>query len=212
MQRHLQALVSASSQRAVVAAFGIGAACYVAAKVYSTYRWTISSDDETMIGGLAELVDEGVVPPDDDEFVEGGLFGNLFEEPNDGLPGRDRYAVVARRKRWRRSRVKWVVRAALAAKVKFGTLVDTPPNREMLSDYIRKQMVEHGLRPSHIVQQYPAAVALALLPSEADVTMSNMLASGFAEQRFRDFKGPWTHSNWVVHIDRILFGTRPTFA
>lgn len=157
--------------------------------------------------GLAELVDEGIVPPDDDEFVEGGIFGNLFEEaPEQGLPVRDRYTELAKVKGWRRQRVKWVVKAALAAKAKFGIVPDNPPNREMLSDHIRKLMVEHGLRPSHIAQQFPIAVALALLPSQTDVMLNTTLASGFAEQRFRDMEGPWTHRNIGVHVDRVLFG------
>lgn len=203
----LKSVLPFRHKRWVGAALGIGVACYTAAKVYTAYRWQIASGDERLMMGLAELVDEGIVPPDDDEFVEGGIFGNMFEEaPEQGLPVRDRYAELAKAKGWRRQRVKWVVKAALAAKAKFGIVPDTPPNREMLSDHIRKLMVEHGLRPSHIAQQYPIAVALALLPSQTDVMLNTILASGFAEQRFRDMDGPWTHRKIGVHVDRILFG------
>jgi len=207
MLSNLQAFVAPKHKRWLGAALGVGVAIYTGVKVYTAYRWQIASEDELMMRGLAELVDEGIVPPEDDEFVEGGIFGNLFEEcPSNGLPAGDRYSRLARVKGWRRSRVKWVVRAALLAKAKFGLVPDTPPNREMLSDHIRKLMVEHGLRPSHIAQQFPIAVALALLPSQTDVMLNTALASGMAQSRFRDVSGPWTHRDVGVHIDRVLFG------
>jgi len=194
-------------QRWVGASLAVGVACYTAVKVYSAYRWTVSSEDEQMMRGLADLVDEGIVPPEDDEFAEGGIFGNLFEEaPDNGRPAVDRYAELARVKGWRRQRVKWIVRAALAAKAKFGLVPDTPPNREMLSDYIRKLMVEHGLRPSHIVQQFPAAVALALLPTQTDVLLNASLSSTVAVQRNRDFNAPWQTVSLAAARDRVLFG------
>lgn len=209
MVANYKALLPIKHGRWIGAAIGIGVACYTAAKVYTTYRWVIPSEDERLMRGLAELVDEGIVPPDDDEFAEGGIFGNLFEEaPDNGRPTADRYAKLARVKGWRRQRVKWVVRAALSAKAKFGLVDDTPPNREMLSDHIRKLMVEHGLRPSHIAQQFPVAVALALLPSQADVVLNTALSSGFAQRRHRDNSGPWTHSVLSEHVDGFLFGTK----
>lgn len=198
-------------RRVIGATLGVGVACYAAAKVYTAYRWTVSTDDEQMMRGLADLVDEGIVPPDDDEFAEGGVFGNLFEEaPDNGRSAVDRYTELAKVKGWRRQRVKWIVRAALAAKAKFGLVPDTPPNREMLSDHVRKLMVEHGLRPSHIVQQFPAAVALALLPSQTDVLLNVSLSTTIAEQRNREFNAPWNTFSFSSLRDRMLFGpSRP---
>lgn len=204
-------LIPRSIAGRVALAAGVGVITYAASQCYTAYRWVLPTEDEVVMRGLAELVDDGIVPPEDDEFVEGGIFGNLFEEgPPAALPANDRYTQLARVKGWRRNRVKWVVKAALLAKAKFGTLQDTPPNREMLSDYVRKQMVEHGLRPTHIAQQYPLAVALALLPSQTDVMLNTLLSTGIAEQRLRDANGTWRHREIGVHIDRILFGRPKT--
>jgi hypothetical protein len=61
-------------------------------------------------------------------------------------------------RRWKARHYSAITRAALALKNQFGLLDDNEANRLMGSKWVRKWMAERGMRPSHIVSSYLAAV------------------------------------------------------
>lgn len=165
------------------------AVCVVEAwKARRKFRFTVPDRDEALLGGLRELVDDGVDADNDhnDDLAEDGFFGNLFDEQ---LPVA--FEQLGERLRMPARRARWVVKAATMAKVKFGLLQQTEANELMVSDYIRKLMVEHGVRPSHIVQLYPLAVALAFMPSRSEVEYSRLKASAQNTVARLLHDGPW---------------------
>lgn len=167
------------------------------------FDYIVPSRDEELLGGLRELVDAGDDADNDanDDVGEDGFFGNMFDEQ---LP--EEYEDLGVRLRMPARRARWVVKAATMAKVKFGVLQQTEANELMVSDYVRKLMVEHGVRPSHIVQLYPLAVALALMPSQSEVMYSKLRGSGQNTIAKLLESGPWEpHDRCGVG----RFGSRP---
>lgn len=150
------------------------------------FDYTIPDRDEALLGGMREVVDSGIDAENDREEEDDGFFGDLFAEELSSEFERlgERLSMPARRARW-------VVKAATMAKVKFGMLSLTEANELMVSDYIRKLMVEHGVRPSHIVQLYPLAVALAFNPSSSEIAYSRLKASAECSIGRLLVSGPW---------------------
>ncbi len=74
--------------------------------------------------------------------------------------------------------LKLSVRAAVAAKKRFGLLSDTTANRDLISDYVRQGWGQQQKRSDAVVvNTYPPAVAFALIPSEQDIEASHERAS-----------------------------------
>lgn len=119
------------------------------------------------------------------------VFGNIFGDRQET----GRFAEVARRNKSNARRIRLIVRAATYCRVKHGCPDDTPPNRLMCSDTIRRYMVEQGVRESHIATAFPLAVAMALLPLDTDILMAQVLQSTEAVTARRDFtatnRTPW---------------------
>lgn len=155
------------------------------------HAFTVPDRDEALIQELREMADDAVVGDDDDWQEEPNhVFGNLFDEAE----GEAIVALGARLNMPGR-RAKWVLKGAALAKARFGLVDDTEANNIMLSDFIRKIMLEHGIRPSHVLQLYPLAVALALVPSEAEIMASRLRASAQRVNADYRHKGPWECSS-----------------
>jgi len=112
-----------------------------AAAAYGVYRWftrdQASADCAQLIRGFDRCVSDGRV---DDASADAQVVGGTA-------------AIVHR--------------AAAHLKVKFGLLTNSAANRLLLSEEVRKWMLEEvRMRPSHVVKYYPLAVELALLPDE----------------------------------------------
>jgi hypothetical protein len=135
---------------------------------------------------MREVVDSGADAENDREEEDDGFFGDLFAEQLS-----QEFEELGARLRIPARRARWVVKAATMAKVKFGILSLTEANELMVSDYIRKLMVEHGVRPSHIVQLYPLAVALAFNPSSSEIAYSRLKASAESSIGRLLVGGPW---------------------
>ena len=70
--------------------------------------------------------------------------------------------------------LKLSVRAAVAAKKRFGLLSDTTANRDLISDYVQQGWgQQQKLSDAVVVNIYPTAVAFALIPSEQDIEASH---------------------------------------
>lgn len=150
------------------------------------FDYIIPDRDEALLGGLREVVDSGVDAENDREEEDDGFFGDLFAEQLS-----PEFERLGERLRMPARRARWVVKAATMAKVKFGMLSLSEANELMVSDYIRKLMVEHGVRPSHIVQLYPLAVALAFNPSSSEIAYSRLKASAESSIGRLLVGGPW---------------------
>lgn len=123
------------------------------------------------------------------------------------VESRERVLLAATKTKRAASKISWVAKCAVQARVKFGTVKDTEANREMLSDFIRKHMVERGVRPSHIVQLYPLAVTLALVPTGHDIESARMLGSATRRDADEAYGARW-HPNefaaWIRDIKTTL--------
>lgn len=76
------------------------------------------------------------------------------------------YESVARGpKRWKARHYSVVTKAAIALKEKFGLVNDSEANRLMGSKWVRKWMIDKGMRPSHVVSSYLSAVEVWLTAS-----------------------------------------------
>jgi len=170
------------------------------------FDFVVPDRDEDLLGGLRDIVDSGADADNDreEDVQDGGFFGNMFDEQLS-----EEFEGLGSRLHMPARRARWVVKAATMAKVKFGALSQTEANELMVSDYIRKLMAEHGVRPSHIVQLYPLAVALAFCPSASEVAYSRLKASAQNTVAKLLQAGPWEpHSGYGV--DRFRGGQRPS--
>jgi hypothetical protein len=80
------------------------------------------------------------------------------------------------------------------AKGEFGLLERTKANKLVVQHWIRDKMKEHGVRPAHIPNLLPIAVAVAFLPTKADKLAAQILASGTMAEKENEATG-WGH--WV---------------
>jgi hypothetical protein len=178
---------------AISPALGLFAGAVRVIQLCHCYDFVVPRGDEDLMGRLRDIVDDAVVGDDEVEDQVEGVFGDLFAEEPDALQD------LSRRLNMPTLRSRWVVKAAALAKAKFGLVSDTPANQLMLSDFIRKAMTEHGIRPSHIVQLYPLAVALALCPSESEIQAARLQASAINLNAMYRRAGPWRPrqgANW----------------
>jgi len=145
---------------------------------------------ETLTADLRGL-QNGDVEADAEAEQEWDIFGNVFN-------GEGPFDEVARRNRSNSRRIRAIVRAATHCRVAHGCPDDTPANRLMCSDTIRRFMQEEGMRPAHISTAFPIAVAMALTPLESDVILAQMLQSTTARAARRNvtatYRSGWTRS------------------
>lgn len=100
--------------------------------------------------------------------------------------------VAVPRVRKPRPKYKVAVEAAIDAINEFGTMSHTEASRMVLHRHIRDYMRERKMRPSHILEQLPMAVELAMIPTQAGVkAKSANAASAAIMQRANDV------STWV---------------
>ncbi len=136
----------------VGAAAAMGA-CYGLTKFWSGFRFVVPHEDEVLVAVYLRCVDdeEAGAPPSDEEYVERATKINC-----------------------RPAHLKLSVRAAVAAKKRFGLLSDTTANQDLISDYVRQGWgQQQKLSDAVIVNVYPLAVAVALIPSEQDIEASH---------------------------------------
>jgi hypothetical protein len=56
-----------------------------------------------------------------------------------------------------------------AARAKFGLLTDSAANRLVLGDWLRKALLEEGVRPTHVSLHVPILIELCLIPTDSDI-------------------------------------------
>lgn len=140
----------------------------------------------------------GLVEVEEDHRVEeaaddAAVFGQMFD------PEGDDFALAGVRNRRNSRRIRMVVKAANMCRVKHGCPTDTEANRLMCSDTIRKWMEEQGMHPAQISQAFPVAVALALIPTRADIELAQMMASYVATQSRQQASRTYnTHYWWSI--------------
>lgn len=78
------------------------------------------------------------------------------------------------------------------AKGEFGLMKRTEANRLVVQHWIRDKMKEHGVRPSHLSQLLPIAVAVAFLPTRADIMAAQILGSSTFAAKEEEAHG-WGH-------------------
>jgi len=61
------------------------------------------------------------------------------------------------------------VKMSQLAFAKYGFMVQGSANRRIISDFMREEMLKHGMRPSHIMAQLPVAVELYFAPTPGQV-------------------------------------------
>lgn len=73
---------------------------------------------------------------------------------------------------------------------------DTVANRLIVKRWLRMAMVEHGVRPTHISALLPAALELAMVPTEEEIFATHLRASKAFNDRRRRFKSPKYSWSW----------------
>lgn len=84
------------------------------------------------------------------------------------------------------------------ARSKVGLVADTPVNRLMLSELIRKQMLEDNMRHADITKYLQYCIELALVPTRHEIQARRVGASKLAKEAKRDFAHPvLTFTQWL---------------
>lgn len=80
-------------------------------------------------------------------------------------------------------------RAIEHARVKLGALSESAANRIIVSEVIRKHMLDDmGMRPSHVSKYYPVAVAVYFIPTSGDILAYDVHRT--ARAKIRKWRAP----------------------
>jgi len=73
----------------------------------------------------------------------------------------------------------------------------TAANRLVLYRWFRDQMLEHGVRPSHIAAIKPIAIELFFIRTREECLAAQVAASEFAEARAEKFAESHHRQHWL---------------
>jgi hypothetical protein len=90
----------------------------------------------------------------------------------------------------------------MMAKTEFGHLKRTEANRLMVRKFMRDQMRERGLRPSHIVAHLDISVACFFVASQQEIAAHQVGATFEAQRREGDVTSFWESA--LLEISKML--------
>jgi hypothetical protein len=102
----------------------------------------------------------------------------------------DIYAPFKQRVLSRPNRAKLVVTMSTLARIEFSLQRRTEANRLCCREFIKKQMVLHGVRPAHIAQTLDKAVALAFCPTRDQIEAITFESTAAVAERYRQVEEP----------------------
>lgn len=170
-------------------------------------RRVVSQPVENHVCNLLDLIAEKDTELDD--TFDSDIFGCLFDgevDPAYDIAGAPLEATQY--KRPHRRRVLMTVKARVAVYEKHGKLSDSPANRLMISDTIRKFLKDSGVRPTHILQITPIVIELCFIPTKPELLAAEIQASstkrGLIEQSHNWFPKPQLlveHLEYFLRVD-----------
>lgn len=100
---------------------------------------------------------------------------------------------------------RYVRRVVAEARVELGRLKDTAANRLVAERVLRKIMVAHGVRPTHVSVLSPVAVEMFLAPNQGDILAARIRASrAMAEARASaDGWGHYSPTSWLPWLGPV---------
>jgi hypothetical protein len=100
------------------------------------------------------------------------------------------------------NRGRFQAKLIVLAKSEFGLLGRSKSNRLMVRKFMRDQMREHGMRPSHIAQNLDVSVSMFFIPSDVDVVAHQVGASNIAARMNELIHTQW--ESFFAPLGRML--------
>lgn len=94
--------------------------------------------------------------------------------------------------------------AAAYVRSKVGLMKRTEANRQVAGRLIRDHLQERGVRPTHIMAIAPIAEVLCFVPTEADITAAQLLASTAVLNSIEEAEAKWysEETTWLFRKTR----------
>lgn len=155
----------------------------------------------TRLGWFCWTERKRVLHPSDEELSR-DLSRTIDGCEQDGevrIPGGDGRVVYKRPRKSKIAEMVW------RAKSKFGTIERSEANELMVSKFIRDELKDDNVRPSHIFAIYPAAVVQFFLEFQPEIDARRIQVSAAAKKKERaKARKYWSVEDWARRFPRCL--------